>query len=131
MGEAVKRLLILLMLGAGIAVAGPGPAAAQCHQECITLYNATGQVVGHGCVWNMDLFATCIATASTCHSNACRNALVTDANGAGLAEADICSDKVTLRPVRRTGDPGTVVAEAVQLPTLPRARTRVAAGAIE
>lgn len=123
----MRRLLLLLCLVFAAAATHPAKAASQCHQDCVTLYTSTGQVAGHGCVWNMDMFTTCIATAVRCFTNDCHNALVTDANGAVLAEADICHDKVTLKPARRAGDglPGTGVAQRADPP---QARTRTAAG---
>jgi hypothetical protein len=102
----------------------PPQLAAQCHEECITLYNASGQVVGHGCVWNMDMFTNCLATAAVCFTGGCSGAFVTDANGVVLAEADICRDKMTLRPVRRVeenGDGGVVALAPPRAPA--RART--------
>src|ERR1700745_3049469 len=112
----MRRSLILFMLGTAVLFTRPPQLAAQCHEECITLYNASGQVVGHGCVWNMDMFTNCLATAAVCFTGGCSGAFVTDANGAVLAEADICRDKVTLRPVRRVDGGGGVGARG-----LPRA----------
>jgi len=92
--------LIMVLCGLGVA---PRAAAAQCHQTCYDIYNPEGKLIGHGCIWDADRMTTCLANATLCITGDCGGAFLTDANGVVLAEADICRDKVTIRPVSRSG----------------------------
>ncbi|HEV7591098.1 MAG TPA: hypothetical protein VGO40_23510 [Longimicrobium sp.] len=127
----MKRLAILLVLATSVAALHPAKAASQCHEQCVTIHDADGNVVGRGCVWNMDLFTNCLATASVCFMSGCNGAFVTDGNGAVLAQAEICRDKVTLSPVRRAVEDLADVGDFAQTRALPRLRTRLAEGAME
>jgi hypothetical protein len=92
--------IIVVLCGLGVA---PRAAAAQCHQSCYDIYNPEGKLIGHGCIWDADRVTTCLANVSLCITGDCGGAFLTDANGVVLAEADICRDKVTIRPVSRPG----------------------------
>jgi hypothetical protein len=103
----MNRSLILLVLGTCLLVLKPPQAAAQCRYECVALYDVEGRPVGYQCVAFTDTDITCRPTSTWCLNSSCSGAWVTDTNGTVLAEADICRDKVTLRPISR---PGKVIA---------------------
>jgi|GEM_PF-5229376 len=109
--------IIVVLCGLGIA---PRAVAAQCHQTCYDIYNPEGKMIGHGCIWDLDKVTTCLANASLCITGDCGGAFLTDANGVVLAEADICSDKVTVRAVSR---PGKVIASKPQRRRAAKAET--------
>jgi hypothetical protein len=99
----MRRIVMSLIVVLCALGAAPRRAAAQCHESCAFLYGPTGKIIGRGCVIDSDALTWCLATASTCITGDCNGAFITDANGAVLAEADICRDKVTVRPVTRRG----------------------------
>ena len=96
----MKRFAVTLGLALCAAVVGvPGRAGAQCHQVCYDIKTPDGKIIGHGCIWDSDSNTNCLANASLCITGDCGGAFLTDGNGAVLAEADICRDKVTIRSV--------------------------------
>jgi len=95
----MKRIVLLLVMVVCALGVAPRRATAQCHEVCTFIFSPDGKVIGRGCVYDLDSPTSCLATARFCFTGDCGNAVVVDANGRLLAEADICRDKVTLRSI--------------------------------
>lgn len=123
----MKRVLMLLLLGTCVHLVKASQADAQCHYECTAIYDIDGHLLGFGCLWYVDAFTTCAPTKRMCFIGGCSEAFVNNADGAMLAEADICRDKVTLRNLSpaRVAKSSAKTAHASKRPGLGRASPRL------
>ena len=92
----MKRMLAILALALVPVLAQPPRLQGQCNEACVRIEMPEGK--GYGCIAMNDTGTACIARSGGCTVKLCWNAIVTDPSGQMLAVADVCKDKVTVRP---------------------------------
>lgn len=109
----MNRVLVVPGLAFAGLLAQPPRAAAQCNEACVEVTTPQGYK-GYGCVQANDTGQACIARSTTCFIKLCYNTMITGPDGSVLAIADICGEKVTLRPVAREPSGVRIAAQPVR-----------------
>lgn len=97
------KIMMGMVVAAGLAVGTARPVRAQCNTYCAVLSSPLGTTIE--CYYAPGSNANCTSIPRGCRLQMCETALLSNPAGQTVGLASLCGDNVTVRPLAHTSKP--------------------------